>query len=92
LHSYRHPRENRTNNQGSNKETFEPIWLKNSSNEWVAQCPICKIISGTIINKMTHTYNCSNKNKIPSLINKPKNGGRKTRKNNKSNNSRRIKK
>ena len=80
------------NTQGSNTETFEPIWLKNRSNDWVAQCPICKTISGTFINAMVHTFVCSNKNKTPSLINKPANGGRKTRKRNKSKKTRRVKK
>lgn len=43
--------------------TFKPICLTNAAGNRIIQCPICKSISGTSWEYLSHAYNCTNKNK-----------------------------
>lgn len=61
--------------------TFEPIYLKNRYGDTVIQCPICNTVSGTMLEAISHTYTCPNKDKTPDLSRKPTAGGRRKKKN-----------
>ena len=42
------------------KGSFEPTWLKNKYGDSLAKCPICGIISGSLVTELTHRYDCAN--------------------------------
>jgi hypothetical protein len=46
-------------------QIYEPIVLKNAKGKTIIQCPICKNISGTLIDMFTHHPTCENKLKTP---------------------------
>ena len=42
------------------KGSFQPIWLKNEYGDSVAKCPICGNTSGSLVEELTHNYDCAN--------------------------------
>lgn len=62
-------------------EYFKPIWIQpaKKGQPWMIECPVCHIQANPNFQTIQHKASCENKEKIADLSERPKSGGRRTR-------------